>query len=188
MHKTEHSHPQNTALLPIHTWCSSPAITEMKHLWKSSLVWLRDLLLHSFQFILWMQNDDLRAQYWVSGGARSCREQDLKNMVAGIWFFNNKCWSVWGMWQGRLPWCSIPLFFLLFWSSKPICIRYQFHLLYLQSSQTKLMSQLYELWPHLLFTTFYPSPLESCTNGRSRIYATTEYFYSYFSNNEMYSI
>jgi len=79
-------------------------------------------------------------------------------------------------------------FVLLFWSSKPICIRYQFHLLYLQSSQTKLMSQLYELWPHLLFTTFYPSPLQSCTNGRSRIYATTEYFYSYFSNNEMYSI
>ena len=35
--------------------------------------------------------------------------------------------SVWGMWQGRLTWCSITLFFLLFWSCKPICIRHQFH-------------------------------------------------------------
>lgn len=30
MHKTEHNHPQNTALLHIHTWRSGPAITEMK--------------------------------------------------------------------------------------------------------------------------------------------------------------
>jgi len=30
MHKNEHSHPQNTAFLCIHTWCSGPAITEMK--------------------------------------------------------------------------------------------------------------------------------------------------------------
>jgi hypothetical protein len=171
MHKIEQK------ILPFCTFILDavvPPLLKWKHLWKSSLVWLGDLLLHCFQFILWKQNNDLRAQYWISGEARSSREQDLKNTVAEIRFFKNNCWSVWGMWQGRLLWCSIPLFILLSWSSKPIYIRYQFHLLYIQSSHAELMSQLYELWPHLLFITFNPSPPPSCTNDTSRIYAPTE--------------
>jgi hypothetical protein len=64
--------------------------------------------------------------------------------------------------------------FLLFWSSKPICIRYQFHLLYLQIITDWADVTTVELWPHLLFTTFNPFPPPPCTNGRSRIYSATE--------------
>jgi len=174
MHKTEHSHPQNTAILRIHTWCSSPTITEMKapleilfgmaerpavaffSIYSMDAKWWHQSTILS----LWRSQKLQRTRSEEYSGWNSVLQEQLLICVGDV--------------TKQITMVQHLTLFLLFWSSKPIYIRYQFQLLYLQSSQTELMSQLYELWPHLLFTTFYPSPPQSCTNGRSRIYATTE--------------
>lgn len=174
MHKTEHSHPQNTAILRIHTWCSSPTITEMKA---------------PLEILFGMAERPAVAFFNLFYGCKMMTSEHNIESLEEPQVVENKIWWIWWLefsssrttvdqlggcdkahYHGAAP----HSFFLLFWSSKPLYIRYQFHLLYLQSSHTELMSQLYKLWPHLLFTTFYPSPPQSCTNGRSRIYATTE--------------
>jgi hypothetical protein len=169
MHKTEHSHPQNTALLRIHTWCSGPAITEMKA--PLEILFGTDERPAVALFSIY----SIDAKWWP------------QSPILSLWRsqkFQRKRSEEYGGWnlvlQEQLLICvgdvtrqitlvqHSTLFFLLFWSSKPICIRHQFphHRLRWCHDCTNF-GHIYSL-PHLTLPHHHP------VQGRSRIYIPTE--------------